>query len=86
MRILENEIRRDFTVTIVQFLSMASIGTTVHVIVDDSETIYVHTVQTAKGVLEFCQHLYGEVKHLLRVYEVSTFNGENCNGIVVYCV
>ena len=86
MRVLKGEIRRDFTVTIVQFLSMTSIGTTVHVVVDGADTTYIHKVETAKGVLEFCQHLYGEVKHLLRVYEVATFDGENCNGIVVYCI
>lgn len=87
MRVLGNDIHKsDNTITIVRFLIMLSTGTTVHVKVDDSDTIYIHTVETASGVLHFCQHLYGEVKHLLRVYEITTFTSENGVGLEVYCV
>lgn len=86
MRIVGDEIRYDQTISIIQFLTMISKGTTVHIRVVDSETVYIHTVKTASGVLHFCQHLYGEVRHLLRVYEITTFTSENGNGLEVYCV
>lgn len=86
MRIVGDEIRYNETITIIQLLLMTSKGTTVHIKINDSETVYIHTVETAKGVISFCQHLYGEVKHLLRVYEITIFTSENGNGLEVYCV
>lgn len=86
MRIVGDEIRYDQTITIIQFLLMTSKGTTVHIKPNDSEAVYIHTVDTAKGVLNFCQHLYAEVKHLLCVYEITIFTSENGNGLEVYCV
>ena len=86
MRVLDNEPTLEYTVTIVQFLSMCSIGTLVHVYPKNSDHVYIHEVSTAKGVLKFCQSLFGSEKHLLRVYEIATFDGEGMRGVIAYCV
>lgn len=74
------------TLSIIQFMSMLSVGTKVHVTVEGSDIIYIHKIDNATNILEFFAKLYQNEKHLLRVTEFTTYQGDFEVGITVKCI
>lgn len=74
------------TTSIIKFMTMVSIGTKVHITVNDSDYVYIHKVTNATQLLEFLSLIYKNEKHVLQVIEITTYQGDFEVGLLLKCI